>query len=247
MEPDLPLIGMGRELSRVAGAIRNRESLLVLGPAGAGKTKILKTAAAEQGKGIAYVAYVADLHQVLIRLAEALFAAGHRAIGRKFANVPDVRRWLGSQTSVHLRGLLWTALEAEPFTIVLDGVDGAGARTYRFVQRIYHTRGVAVIASARDGRALEMLGRLFWDPRLTLQLRPLQPPEALELFERSVRRLRLPDLDLEDFRRRVLDTARGNPGEIVEMCRLAADPQYWSGRHIKFAPLRIDAYTHLLA
>ena len=34
---------------------------------------------------------------------------------------------------------------------------------------------------------------------------------------------------------------RGNPGQIVEMCRSATEPLYVSGRHIKFAPLRIDA------
>jgi hypothetical protein len=247
MESDLPLVGMSRELNRVTGAIRSNESLLVLGPAGAGKTKILKTAMPGQERRIAYVSYVPDLHQVLIRLAEALLKAGHGAIARKVPNLPDGRRWLEAQTSVHLKGLLWTALEAEPLTIILDGVDGAGARTYRFFQRVYHTRGVAVITAAREGRALEMLGRLFWDPRSTLQLRPLQPAESLELFERSVRRLRIENLDLEDFKARVLEAARGNPGEIVEMCRLAADPRYWSGRHIKFAPLRIDAYTHLLA
>jgi hypothetical protein len=39
---------------------------------------------------------------------------------------------------------------------------------------------------------------------------------------------------------------RGNPGQIAEMCKLVSDPKYWSGRHILFAPLRIDAYTRMV-
>jgi hypothetical protein len=50
----------------------------------------------------------------------------------------------------------------------------------------------------------------------------------------------LRDLDLDEFGNKALESAHGNPGQIIEMCRLAAQPQYQSGRYIKFAPLRID-------
>jgi len=46
--------------------------------------------------------------------------------------------------------------------------------------------------------------------------------------------------DIEDFREKVLESAHGNPGQILEMCRLATDPRYVAGTYIKFTPLRID-------
>jgi hypothetical protein len=80
-----------------------------------------------------------------------------------------------------------------------------------------------------------------------LQLEPLERGDAVLLFDMLVERLGLGRLDIDDFRARALQAARGNPGQIVSMCELAADPKYWSGCHIKFAPLRIDAYTRQLA
>lgn len=52
---------------------------------------------------------------------------------------------------------------------------------------------------------------------------------------------RLESLDLDAFRRKVLTAARGNPGQILAMCRMAGRPEYQQGRHIKFLPLRMDA------
>ena len=49
-----------------------------------------------------------------------------------------------------------------------------------------------------------------------------------------------PCLDLDEFREKVLESAHGRPGQIIEMCRLATQPQYLAGRYVKFAPLRID-------
>ena len=54
---------------------------------------------------------------------------------------------------------------------------------------------------------------------------------------------KLRQLDLDEFREKVLESARGNPGQIIEMCRLAAQPQYHAGRYIKFSAIRIDTVT----
>jgi hypothetical protein len=243
---DLPLIGMHRELSRVTAAVQKRRPLLLLGAPGSGKTKVLKEATRGDVR-IPYIPYAPVLHDLLTTFAEALLEVRHRAFSSMLKGARDPHRWLTAQTSVHLKGLLWTAVEREPLIIVIDGVQGASARTYRFLQRIYHTPGVALIVAARDLRSLDVLGKLFWDPGLLVQVEPLQHGDAVYLFNLLVERLGLDHLDLQDFRPRALDAAGGNPGQIIEMCKLAADPRYWSGRHIKFAPLRIDAYARLLA
>ena len=215
-------------MSRLRDSLRNRESLLVLGAAGSGKTALLRAMAEEEG--FIYLPYSKSLHHLLVDLGGALLRAGS----------------FEEQTSIHLKGLLWTALEAKPKAIAIDGIDHASFPTYRFFQRLYFVKDVTLIATARDAVSLGALGRLFRDPRAILHLDPLHPADAGRLFDRAADRFGLRDLEVEDFRHKVLDAAKGNPGQIVEMCRMASNPMYVSGRHIKFAPLRIDAVARFL-
>ncbi len=97
---------------------------------------------------------------------------------------------------------------------------------------------------------MDALGRLFFDPRMVLNVPALTHLESNQLFNELAGQFRLAQIDLtqlemEEFKRQVLQTARGTPGEIVEMCKLAEQPRYHHGSHIKFAPLRIDALINL--
>ena len=145
-----------------------------------------------------------------------------------------------------MKGLLCTSLEAEPRVIILDGIDRASFPTYRFIQRLYFVKGMAFVATARDTICLGALGRLFWDPRATLHLAPLSHSDSMRLFDIAADQFGIRDLDVQEFRNKVLESAKGNPGQIVEMCRMASNPMYVSGRHIKFAPLRIDVLARFL-
>ena len=243
MEPRLPLVGMARERQRLNQAFRESKPLLILGPPGSGKTRLIQEALSSNEK-ILYVSWERSLHALLVKMARTLIASRHKEF-LCLARLPGGRRadpeaWLLAQTSVHLKGLLWSALESSPVPIVLDGIAGAGFPTYRFLHRIYHARGMALFASSRDAFCLGALARLFWDPTKVLNIAPLHDSEAEQLFDRAADCFKLRDLDLEEFREKVLESAKGNPGQIVEMCRLATQPQYISGRYVKFAPLRID-------
>lgn len=105
---------------------------------------------------------------------------------------------------------------------------------------------MTMVATARDYVRLGELGRLFWDRSRTQHIQPLSRTEALQLFEAAADRFGLRDLRLEDFRERALECAKGNPGQIVKMCRFASNPMSVARRHVKFAPLRIDVTTSLL-
>lgn len=247
-EVTLPVVGLLGERRRLVDALNSRESLLLIGPRGCGKTAVIRAAiaASSRREDVIYLRYSSGLHELLFSLAFALLQAGHQYIERTLKNIPDAKKWLAQQTSVHLRGLLWNALETDPRTIVLDGVDGASHPVFRFMQRLYFAPGMTMYAAARDSAALGALSRLFWHPQKIIHFQPLSHTDATELFELAVDAYHLRELDISEFRQKVLDSAAGNPGQIVEMCRLAADPQYIAGRYVKFAPLRIDAMLKFL-
>ena len=239
MDPTLPLVGMVKERARLDAAFRKREPLLLVGPAGSGKTRLLQEAAAAHPRVI-YVAWQPKLHELLGAIARSMIAAGHLPLLRRARPGSDPERWLAKQTSIHLKGLLWSAIEEAPLPIILDGVTGAGFPTYRFLQRIYHAPGMALFVASRDSASMGVLGRLFWNPAKIVNVAPLNEHEAGQLFEAATGCFGLRDLDLDDFRGKVLENASGNPGQIIEMCRMATRPEYRSGRYVKFAPLRID-------
>jgi hypothetical protein len=228
VSPQLPLAGRAKEVERLRRAIHAGDPLFLLGPQGSGRTRIVQEALSGNASAI-YLAWQPTLHALLLAMARAVL------------HIPEAR--LKEQTSLHLKGLLWNALERSPVAMILDGIAGAGFPAYRFLQRIYHTPGMTLFAAARDAGSLGALARLFWNPQNVMHIPPLGPRDAEFLFESAAEKFHLRHLDLVEFREKVLRSADGNPGQIIEMCRLATEPQYLSGRYIKFAPLRIDAVT----
>lgn len=249
MAEPFPLIGRSRELERMADALRKRQSLLIVGAAGSGKTTLIR--AAIDRSGIAsetiHLEFSQNLHCLLVELARRLLHMGHnpfcRLAGLKEA---EAEQWLSHQASVHLKGLLWGALETEPRIIILDGIERAGFPMYRFLQRLYFVPGMAVFAVSKDLRSLGALRRLFWDPRDEIRLHPLHRVEAERLFYLAVEQFGLGHLNVVEFKRKVLESAHGNPGQIIEMCRLASTPLYVSGTHIQFVSVRMDALMRFL-
>ena len=239
MDPQLPFVGMAKEVQRLTLAFATGDPLLLLGPQGSGKTRLIREALCSNHQ-VLYVAWVPTPHGLLTEMARTLIATRHASFISRAKPGADPEAWLTVQTSIHLKGLLWTALESAPVAMMLDGIAGASFPTYRFLQRIYHTRGMALFAASRDAISLGALARLFWNPAKALNVPPLHEREAEQLFEAAADHFKLRNLDLDEFREKVLESARGNPGQITEMCRLAAQPQYHAGRHIKFSPLRLD-------
>jgi len=235
------MIGLLREQQALASTIQRRESLLLLGPAGSGKTALVQSLLpGTREDSPLYIPEFETPHDLLVMITRSLLRSGHKLVLRKSASGSNWEKWLSGKTSADLKGILWRSLEAAPRTLILDGINRASQPTYRFLQRLYFAPGMAIIVTARDRSHLGELGRLFWDPRRTIQIQPLSNAEALQLFETAADRYGLRRLSLEEFREKVLNSAKGNPGQIVEMCRLAANPQYVAGNYIKFALIRID-------
>ena len=230
-EIDLPLMGRRAELRRLSAALRDRHSRLILGPSGAGKTRLIREATRATGEAFVLLERPGPLHHLLVECAMQLHCRAER-----FST-------LGRATSIALKPLVLGALRLAPRSIVIEDLADTDPRMYRFLQELYYIPNVCLIVSATSRGTLGFLRKLLWDPREEILLGPLSRSESRSLFDAAADRFGLQTLDLEAFRPKVLAAAQGNPGQIVSMCRLAARAEYQAGRHIKFLPLRIDALT----
>jgi len=232
-EVDLPLIGRRDELRELLAALRDRRSRLILGPPGAGKTRLIREATRAAEEAFVILERPGQLHSLLVECAKQL-----NCRTRRFAA-------LDRATSIALKPLVLGSLRQTPQCVVIEDLADADPRMYRFLQELYYVPSVCLIVSATSRGRLGFLRKLLWDPREEISLGPLSRSESQCLFDAAADRFELRTLDLEDFRRKVLTAARGNPGQIVSMCRLAARAEYQAGRHIKFLPLRIDVLASM--
>jgi hypothetical protein len=227
-EPAIPLVGRDEQLANLVSALRDRQTRLILGPWGAGKTSLLAEAARQAGTPCLCVWNPQVLHELLVAMAMQLGCQ----VGR--FQSPD------RATSMALKPAILDSLRAAPRCVLIDGVSNADPRMYRFLQQVYYVPNACLAVAANSRESLGFLRKLLWDPREEIALRPLGRRQAGLLFDLAAQAYSLQAIHLTDFRRRVLAAAHGNPGQIVAMCRLAAHPEYRSGRHIKFLPLRMD-------
>ncbi|MGH9620860.1 MAG: hypothetical protein ACRD45_14305 [Bryobacteraceae bacterium] len=227
----MPLLERERELSKLMQSARYGKPALVCGPPGIGKTQLLlelRRSLIAEGMPVIYVPFVQPLHAFLASVAARLSLRGR------------------SDSSVALRGMLWTSLEANPKMILLDGIAEPSLPFYRFFERLLYVPGMALIGSAAQPYATGALHRIFWNQQTILSLRPLSREASAALAGKAIGTF-APDLADSAFQEQVIQVARGNPGRIVEMCRRAADPAYRDGDRIRFAALSIDSFTRLVS
>ena len=220
------------ELGRLRNRARIRKSLLVFGPEGVGKSRLLHTFVEDQPLAL-YVAQMRSPREFLLALLHALHAADEAI------RVPGNLTALSTSS---LKGIVHRALDARPFLMVLDQLDAPSRVLTRMIKDLTYYGRTPVIFASRSPH-MEDIGALRplcanKSERLELKNWPLQI--ALEFAQREVERSRLWASNLEAVLPSLVEWSDGNPGAILRMLRMAQLPQYRADDQIKAHILYVD-------
>jgi len=244
------LIGREREMDRLRAGIRQRESLLIWGPRGAGKSALLREAVAESAHAASgrylYIDGAQSRKGILLELFAQLFAAHDGWVlskaGCDRADESAFRGWLAKQSSLRLRGIAARALQETRYWIFLDHLPPATHATARLLKDLTRMCGTPVYLAARGATAKEIgeAWSIYWNPEHWLELGALPESAAHRLLNSCWKANELSTLELEESGGEILRLSGRLPGAIWEMCALAREPRFHAGRRIKMSLLRTE-------
>jgi hypothetical protein len=244
------LIGRKEELRALREAIQKGESRVVWGPTDVGKTALIRMAISELPEAerthCIYWTGAASGKQLLSYFVSQLYGMGAPFV-RKRVNADGVTevsltRWLHKQTSLRLRGILYTALSQGHYRIFLDHFPATNHNMTHLMKEIMYRCRTPIFLAARDcsQKGIGHAWSLYWNDGLRIQLNPLPERIAQKLLDVCIRDFGLDALDLENFREDVLRLSGNVPGSIAKMCELAAAAKYRSGHHVKITLVHAD-------
>ena len=248
------LIGRKDELRELRVAIEKRESRLLWGPMDAGKTALIKAAitalsGAERRNSVFWTG-AASIRELLSHFVGQLYELGDSFVRKKVhadgATEIPLNRWLRKQSSLRLRGILFSASTQGDYRFFLDHFPPPTHNMARLMKEIMYRCKTPIYLAAR-GFSQHEIGyawSLYWHDALRVHVGPLNQRAARELLEICIRNLRLDSLDLEDFREDILRLSGHLPGSIVRMCELASDSRYHYGDRIKINLVHVDYLMH---
>jgi hypothetical protein len=239
------------EVRRLNEAIRRRESLVICGPAGIGKTALVSTVIHRLPPDLAarclYLRGVKDLQDLLRQLVRGLYDLKDPNLRHQLhaegISVLTFEAWLKEQSSSHLKGALYRTVEQGDYRVFLDHLPPLTHGVAKVIKELFWMRKTPVYLLIRDEveqHLAQFYSFFYWGDRERVRLQPLPAQAAAELMESCIERLGLLRLDLTDFREEALALSKRIPGAIVKMCTLAAEPQYQYGLRVKIKSVYID-------
>lgn len=239
------------EARRLDEAIRKRESLMICGPAGIGKSalvsKVIHCLPPDLAARCLYLRGVKDLQDLLRQLVRGLYDLKDPNLRHQLhaegISVLTFEAWLKGLSSSRMKGTLYRTVERGDYRVFFDHLPRLKHAVAKVIKELCWMRNTPVYLLARDEveqRIYQFNYFFYWGERERLALQPLPAEAAAELLESCIERFGLAQLDLSDFREEVLELSKRVPGAIVKMCALAADPRYQYGSRVKIKSVYID-------
>jgi hypothetical protein len=244
-------VGRKRESRRLREAILSRQSLMIAGANGAGKTALIQNSIRElppsTRKSCLYIGTLKDLHYMLERILIRLYEAGDtrwmsefRAAGLTKTNLTSQLRCFSSS---RLRGMVYRVVQGKGYRIFLDHCPALTPSVARVIKELFWMRQTPVylVPSGAMEAEIAMAGRFFyWNEQQILRLGPLPLGAARKLLQHCIQEYGLEGLELDAFPDEVLELSHRVPGAIVTICKMAANPHYQFNSQVKTRLIKID-------
>ena len=220
------------EMGRLQSHATMRKALLVYGPEGVGKSRLLQ--AFVDGQPLAlYVSQIRSPRDLAITLLHALHSADKRI------KIPVNVAALSTSS---LKGIVNRALDTQPLLMVLDQLDAPSSVVTGMIKDLHYYGRTPVIFASRSPHMEDIgaLRPLCANKSERLELKNWPHPIALEFARRSAERIQLWASNLEAVLASFVEWSDGNPGSILSMLKMAHLPQYRMGEQIKAHILYVD-------
>lgn len=221
------------EMARLQAQAERRKSMLVFGPEGAGKTRLLLSFRKIQPLAL-YVSQVGSPRDLMLALVDNL-----RSLARPELRLPTNPR---SLTTSSLKGMVQRALDQAPFLLVLDHLASPSRVVTGIIKELNYYGRTPVFFAARTPH-MEDIGTLqpmCADRSERTEIKNLPAAIALEFGQREAERVSLRASNFDQALRSLIDWSEGNPGSILQMIKMANFPKYRMGDQIKSHVLYLD-------
>ncbi len=220
------------ELERLQGQAKARKSMLVYGPSGVGKSRLLQAFVESQPLAL-YVPQMRSPREMLLALLDGLKTAK--------ARIPMPSN-IGILSSSSLKGIADRALDTGSFIMVLDHLDGPSRVVTGMIKDLHYFGRTPVIFASRSPH-MEDIGTL--QPLCALKSERVEvknwpQPIALEFARREAQKARLQASNLDSVLPSLVEWSDGNPGAILQMIKMANMPRYRIEDQIKAHILYVD-------
>lgn len=229
----LAAVNRADEMARLQAQVQRRKSMLIYGPEGAGKTRLLQNFVATQPLAL-YVAQMRSPRDLMLALIQDL-----RGLAKRELRLPANPQTLSTSS---LKGMVHRALDEFPFLLVLDHLAGPSRVATGMIRELHHYGRTPVYFAARTPHMEDVGGLLPMcaDRSEKLEIRNLAPSVAREFAKREAGRTALRASNLETVLHSLVDWSEGNPGSILQMLKMAALSRYRMGDQIKAHVLYLD-------
>lgn len=220
------------ELERLMTRARERKPLLVFGPEGVGKTRLLQEFARVQPLAL-YVPRSKSPRDLLLSLVDTLRAKlGARSLPSNTA----------SMSTGGLKATVNGALNGKPFLLVIDHVQSPSRVISKIVKELGYYGRTPIFLGARSSHMEDVgaLQALCYDKKERLEITNWPLDIALEFAYREAERLDLSASNLDTALQSIVERGAGNPGSILGMLKMAGRSQYRIDDQIKFHVLYLD-------